>query len=210
MKKTMLFLVFLAFIHTQVFADEELGRLLTDFLKGIPGRSALWTETFRPSYGWDAGYPFFSPAIVRIGASEEYDLVQSSLFLLNWDAYTITYFFEALPPDDQLSLEVVPASGVDVTYQLNVPARFPQSEIYDRIHRAERIVREYTRLESMNRGAAVVVFYLGTGLLTRRWACLDGDEWAWLLQQAGSIWAGGPVCGLYSTCPLDGHRLDVL
>jgi hypothetical protein len=125
MIKSLLYLALLLTFPRYAFADEELSQVLNDVLRGIPGRSAVWTETFRPFYGWPAEYPFFSPAIVRIGDSEDYSIVQSDLFIFDKEAYSVSCFFTVLSPDDQLSLEVIPASGAKVSYQLNVPTRFP-------------------------------------------------------------------------------------
>jgi hypothetical protein len=149
------------------FADENPSQLLNSVLMGIPGRSAIWTETYTPFYDRAREYPFFSPAIVRIGDSEEYRIVQSTLLLRDFDAYSGSFFFFVLSANDALPVEVLPASGVHVTYTDNVPARFPPEVVEDRIQNAGTLLREYVSLQRQVHGAPLLIgTLLSVGLLS--------------------------------------------
>jgi hypothetical protein len=183
------------------FPDGNLGKVLSEVMKEIPGKSAVWVETYQSYYRAGGEYPFFSPAFVRIGDTEEYRIVKSDLCLVDNEAYRASYFFVVLSPDDQLSLEVKPASGVRVGYQHNVPAQLPPGAIQERIAIAEAKLREYYQLEGR------IMSGFGIGAFTAM-GLLSGAGFAWIVtagySQMHPLEAGGfaALSGILSSLSL--------
>jgi hypothetical protein len=173
MSKVLLWVALLVGACGLLLAEENPGQLAKDVLNGIPGVSASWAETYMSFSGWAPVYPFFSPAIVRIGDTEEYMIVQSRLFYRDDDAYAGTFFFVVLFPDDPLSFRVIPASGVEVSYRSNVPPLISRNEVEDKIRSAGTLMREYEVLKRQVRGS---------GFLTASFTLIG------LLSGAGCIW----------------------
>ena len=185
------------------FPDGNLGKVLGEIMKEIPGKSAVWVETYQSYYRAGGDHPFFSPAKVRIGDTEEYRIVNSDLCLVDNEAYRASYFFVILSPDDQLSLEVKPASGAKVSYQNNVPARLLPGAIQERIAIAEAKLKDYYRLEGRIMSGFGIGAFAATGLLCGAgvaWIATGGYSQMYPLEAGGlaALWGSASLFMLWA------------
>jgi hypothetical protein len=123
--------------------------------------------------------------------------VQSS-FLFDSGAYSGSFLFVVLSTDEMPSLQVLPASGANVSYQINAPARYPPSEVEGKLSSAGWLLSEYATLESQVHGAPMrITVEILFGLVSAVgcvWLESDNSATLWERVPGVMIGLGVPAC----------------